>query len=62
MAWPLSLAGVWLSRILIRQVVAPYSWWGFPVLILGAGRTGALVIRTLKRQPGLGLKADRSIG
>jgi len=56
MAWPLSLAGVWLSRLLIRQVVAPYSWWGFPVLILGAGRTGALVIRTLKRQPGLGLK------
>ena len=56
MAWPLSLAGVWLSRILIRQLVAPCAWWGFPVLIMGAGRTGALVIRTLRRQPGLGLK------
>lgn len=56
MAWPLSMAGVWLSRISIRRFVATRSWWGFPVLIMGAGQTGALVIRTLKRQPGLGLK------
>lgn len=56
MAWPLSMAGVWLARISIRHVVSPCAWWGFPVVIMGAGRTGALVIRTLKRQPGLGLK------
>ncbi len=56
MAWPLSMAGVWLSRILVRRLVAPCAWWGFPVVIMGAGRTGALVIRTLRRQPGLGLK------
>lgn len=56
MAWPLSMAGVWLSRIGIRRLVSPCPWWGFPVVIMGAGRTGALVIRTLKRQPGLGLK------
>lgn len=56
MAWPLTMAGVWLSRICMRRIVAPQPWWGFPVLILGAGRTGELVIRTLKRQPGLGLK------
>jgi len=56
MAWPLSMAGVWLARISVKRLVSPYAWWGFPVLIMGAGRTGALVIRTLKRQPGLGLK------
>jgi Undecaprenyl-phosphate galactose phosphotransferase WbaP len=56
MAWLLSMACVWLGRILLRQVCAGYAWWGYPVLILGAGKTGSLVIRTLKRQPSLGLK------
>ncbi|MEM9504626.1 MAG: undecaprenyl-phosphate galactose phosphotransferase WbaP, partial [Cyanobacteria bacterium P01_E01_bin.43] len=55
-AWPLSMAGVWLARIAMRRLVAPCSWWGFPVVVMGAGRTGELVIRTLKRQPGLGFK------
>lgn len=56
MAWILSMAGVWLSRITVRRLVSPFPWWGFPVVIMGAGRTGELVIRTLKRQPGLGFK------
>lgn len=56
MAWPLSMIAVWLARITIKRLVAPRAWWGFPVIIMGAGRTGELVIRTLKRQPGLGLK------
>lgn len=56
MAWLLSMMGVWLARISIRHLVAPYPWWGFPVIVMGAGRTGELVIRTLKRQPGLGFK------
>ena len=55
-AWPLSMAGVWLARIAMRRLVAPCPWWGFPVVVMGAGRTGELVIRTLKRQPGLGFK------
>ena len=56
MAWIFSMIWVWLSRIGIRRLVSPFSWWGFPVIIMGAGRTGELVIRTLKRQPGLGFK------
>ncbi|NER78726.1 MAG: undecaprenyl-phosphate galactose phosphotransferase WbaP, partial [Leptolyngbya sp. SIO1D8] len=56
MAWLLSMVGVWLSRIGIRQIFASCAWWGFPVLVMGAGKTGELVIRTLKRQPGLGFK------
>ena len=56
MAWVLSMIGVWLSRIGIRHVFASCPWWGFPVLIMGAGKTGELVIRALNRQPGLGLK------
>lgn len=56
MAWISSMVGVWLSRISIRRMVSPFAWWGFPVVVMGAGRTGELVIRTLRRQPGLGLK------
>ena len=56
MAWLLSMLGVWLSRIVMRQLFARFAWWGFPVLIMGAGKTGELVIRTLRRQPSLGLK------
>lgn len=56
MAWVLSLVGVLLCRLLVRQIFAPLPWWGYPVLILGGGRTGEMVIRTLKRQPSFGLK------
>ena len=55
-AWGLSIALVWLLRVLARQIFAGQPWWGYPVLILGAGKTGELVVRTLKRQPELGLK------
>ena len=56
MAWVLSLLGVLLGRLLVRQWFGPMSWWGYPVLILGAGRTGEMVVRTLKHQPSFGLK------
>jgi Undecaprenyl-phosphate galactose phosphotransferase WbaP len=56
MAWFISMLLVWLSRISMRRLVSPFAWWGHPVLVMGAGKTGDLVIRTLKRQPGLGLK------
>lgn len=56
MAWLLSLGLVLLGRLLVRQRFANYAWWGYPVLILGAGQTGELVIHTLQRHPSLGLK------
>lgn len=56
MAWGLSIILVLLGRYALRALVAKRSWWGYPVLVLGAGETGALVIRTLHRQPSLGLK------
>lgn len=56
LAWLLSLVTVLLGRFAARHVFAKFAWWGHPVLILGAGRTGELVIKTLKRQPSFGLK------
>jgi Undecaprenyl-phosphate galactose phosphotransferase WbaP len=56
LAWFLSIAFVLLGRILLRHCFARCGWWGYPVMVLGAGKTGEMVVRTLKRNPGLGLK------
>lgn len=56
MSWGLSLIFVLLGRYLLRAICAKAPWWGYPVLILGAGKTGEMVIRTLQRHPELGLK------
>lgn len=55
-AWALSLAGVPLTRSLLRHWFSAKPWWGYPVVILGAGKTGEAVVQALRRQPGLGLK------
>ncbi len=55
-AWLLSMALVWLGRVILRATCAHQPWWGHGVLILGAGKTGELVVRTLQRHPELGLK------
>ncbi|MGC1308261.1 MAG: undecaprenyl-phosphate galactose phosphotransferase WbaP [Phormidesmis sp.] len=56
MAWLLSMLFVIVGRYVIRGLCARQPWWGYPVVIMGAGKTGEMVIRTLRRQPSLGLK------
>ncbi|MBW4654744.1 MAG: undecaprenyl-phosphate galactose phosphotransferase WbaP [Kaiparowitsia implicata GSE-PSE-MK54-09C] len=56
MAWLISIAMVFAGRSLIRHLLSPYKWWGYPVIVLGAGKTGEMVIRTLQRRPRIGLK------
>ncbi len=56
MAWLLSMLFVIIGRYGIRALCARQSWWGYPVVVMGAGKTGEMVIRTLQRQPSLGLK------
>jgi Undecaprenyl-phosphate galactose phosphotransferase WbaP len=55
-AWILSLVALPLSRAVLRHRLAAKSWWGYPVVILGAGNTGQAVAQALSQQPGLGLK------
>ena len=55
-AWVLSVLLVISCRALMRLLFAHKRWWGYPVMILGAGKTGSMVIRTLKRRPGTGLR------
>lgn len=56
MALVLSVLFVLIGRVAARHLFAHRPWWGYPVMILGAGKTGDLLIRTLKRRPGIGLK------
>lgn len=56
MAWVLSILLVIACRAITRLLFARKRWWGYPTMVLGAGTTGSMVIRTLKRRPGIGLK------
>jgi len=60
----LTLFTFWLSasvlvpivRAFVRRWCARRSWWGHPVVVLGAARTGRLIVRTLQAQPERGLR------
>ena len=55
-AWLLSIIFVLLGRMLLRFLFARRAWWGVPTIVLGAGKTGALVVKTLQNNAHLGLK------
>lgn len=54
--WMATLFLVPVIRALVRNYFAVQPWWGIPVCVLGAAKTGRLVVRTLKAQPRSGLK------
>jgi Undecaprenyl-phosphate galactose phosphotransferase WbaP len=56
MAMGFSLVLVPLGGTLVRELLARLGLWGVPVLVLGSGKTGALVVRKLKEDGVLGLR------
>jgi Undecaprenyl-phosphate galactose phosphotransferase WbaP len=54
-AWLVSVVTVPLMRAWTRHLFCRARWWGVPTLVLGAGATGAIIIRALQKHPGLGL-------
>lgn len=63
--WGVFVRGVWwlatlflvpVVRSLVRGALSVQPWWGIPVCVLGAAKTGRLIVRTLKAQPRSGLK------
>jgi lipopolysaccharide/colanic/teichoic acid biosynthesis glycosyltransferase len=63
--WGVFVRGVWwiatlftvpVLRSIVRNKFSMYAWWGIPVCVLGAAKTGRLIVRTLKAQPRSGLK------
>jgi Undecaprenyl-phosphate galactose phosphotransferase WbaP len=55
-AWVLCLVICPLARGLARRFFARKSWWGYPAVILGGGKTGDMIASTLGLRPRLGLK------
>lgn len=56
LAWGFSLVLVPLTRWMVAAGLRSASWWGIPVIILGAGRTGRAVIRDLLNTQVLGFR------
>ena len=54
--WLATLFLVPVVRSLVRNRLCTTAWWGIPVCVLGAAKTGRLIVRTLKAQPRSGLK------
>ncbi|HEY3495536.1 MAG TPA: exopolysaccharide biosynthesis polyprenyl glycosylphosphotransferase [Polyangiaceae bacterium] len=55
-AWLLSIFLVPLLRGILRWQLARKPWWGQAVVVVGAGRVGRAVVKTLLGRPQLGLR------
>jgi Undecaprenyl-phosphate galactose phosphotransferase WbaP len=54
--WGLLIGFTPLLRAALRALCAERSWWGCPVVVLGAGGAARRVVRTLQLQPELGIR------
>jgi Undecaprenyl-phosphate galactose phosphotransferase WbaP len=54
--WAFTAVLVPLVRSALRRAAASQPWWGVPVLVLGAGSSGRMVVENLTAQLGFGLK------
>ncbi len=55
-AWALSMALVSCGRGVAMHAMARRTWWGVPVLIIGAGPTGRATVRNLRANRVLGYR------
>jgi exopolysaccharide biosynthesis polyprenyl glycosylphosphotransferase len=56
LVWGFSIFVVPIVRSTVRRQFASRPWWGHPVVVLGAGKTGRMLVRILRRNPTFGLK------
>ncbi len=56
LAIALSALMVPMLRAFTRRLFAHESWWGYPAVIFGAGKTGQMAVLAMLREPALGLK------
>jgi len=56
MTWALSLIFIPIARSLVRKYFSEKSWWGIPVIIIGAGKAGEKVINSLQKHRQIGLR------
>ena len=55
-ACPAAIFAVLLGRSLTRMLLSRKAWWGRPAIIVGCGRVGRRLMRTLIAGPELGIK------
>lgn len=55
-AWAAAVVLVPIARALTRRAFARRSWWGVPVVVLGAGAMGRTLAASLEAAPRCGLK------
>lgn len=55
-SWIISLITVPLGRAVIKKVFGKKSWWGVPVIVIGAGKAGEKVIKSMLEHSQIGLK------
>ncbi len=51
-----SLVAVPFARTMAKRFLVERDLWGVPVAVYGAGRAGALIVRRLQEEPGMGYK------
>lgn len=56
MSWVLALVLVPLGRSIVRKLFGKKSWWGVPVVVIGAGNAGEKVIKSLQKNRQIGLR------
>jgi lipopolysaccharide/colanic/teichoic acid biosynthesis glycosyltransferase len=54
--WALAVVAIPITRALVRRRYAKKLWWGHPVVVLGAGKTGRILVRALLNRPQVGLR------
>ncbi len=55
-SWIISLPLVPIGRSLIRKICSSKSWWGIPVIVIGAGEAGEKIINSLSKHKHIGLR------
>ncbi len=55
-SWLLSLGLIPLGRAVIRKIFGSRHWWGIPVIVIGAGKAGEKVIKSMQKHSHIGLR------
>ncbi len=56
MSWVLTMIFIPIGRSMVRKFCSGKSWWGIPVVIIGAGSAGEKVINSLHKHRQIGLR------
>lgn len=56
LSWGITFMMIPLGRSFIKKIFCEKSWWGIPVVVIGAGNAGKEVISSLRKHKKLGLR------